>query len=105
MTDLLAITLPFLTGSTVGWLFYGGLWLTVCKVVTTKRHPLWLPASLLARTIITLVVFFLIFAANSKNFAYCIVGFILARLLVLQLVFAWKQNDNYVDREGVANAP
>jgi len=105
MTELLVLTLAFLAGSVLGFIFYGGLWLTVRKVVTTKRQPLWLPASLFVRILITFVGFFIICAASSKNFASCIAGFVVARLIVFQLVLAWKQKNSYLDSEGIANAP
>jgi F1F0 ATPase subunit 2 len=105
MTDLLAFTLAFLTGAVLGFIFYGGLWLTVRKVVTAKRQPLWLPASLFVRILITFAGFFIICGANHKNFAACVAGFIFARLLAMKLVFVWKQKDSFIDKEVIVNAP
>jgi F1F0 ATPase subunit 2 len=105
MTEFLALTFAFLSGSALGFMFYGGLWFTVRKVVATKRQPFWLSASLFVRILITFVGFFIICGANNMSFAACIAGFVFARLVVLKLVFAWKQKNTLLDREVIKNAP
>jgi F1F0 ATPase subunit 2 len=105
MTEFLTLTFAFFTGATLAFIFYGGLWLTVRKVIALKRQPLWLPVSLFVRIFITFAGFCIVSGTNKMSFAACIAGFVLARLVVLKLVFAWKQRNTFLDQEVTKNAP
>ena len=50
MSDILALALAFLAGALLGVFFFGGLWWTVQKGVTSETPALWFLGSLLLRT-------------------------------------------------------
>ena len=50
MSDIPALALALLAGALLGAFFFGGLWWTVQKGVTSERPALWFLGSLLLRT-------------------------------------------------------
>jgi F1F0 ATPase subunit 2 len=67
-------------------MFFGGLWLTIQKAVSSKRPALWFFGSLLLRTILVLAGFS-IFARGGhwEKLLMGLLGFVLARLIVMRL--------------------
>ena len=59
MSDILALALAFLAGALLGVFFFGGLWWTVQKGVTSETPALWFLGSLLLRTGLILAGFYL----------------------------------------------
>jgi F1F0 ATPase subunit 2 len=73
--------LRFAFGVLLGILFFGGLWLTVRRLPTT-RHPLGLTlSSLILRMGIVLGGFILVIDVRWQNAAATLAGFTAARLL------------------------
>ena len=60
MSDILALALAFLAGALLGVFFFGGLWWTVQKGVTSERPALWFLGSLLLRTGMILAGFYFV---------------------------------------------
>lgn len=85
MNDIIYMVLVFAAGLVLGILFFGGLWLTVKKVVTSKRPSLWLIGSFLIRVSITLVGFYYLSQGSWKNLLISVLGFIIARPLIIYL--------------------
>jgi len=75
----------FTAGLILGILFFGGLWLTVKKVVTSKRPSLWLIGSFLIRVSITLIGFYYLSLGSWKNLLISVSGFIIARSIIIYL--------------------
>jgi len=74
--------LRLISGILLGVFFYGGLWLTVRSLRTT-RHPLALTlASLVLRTLITVAGFYWLIGARWQNAAVALVGFAAVRFLL-----------------------
>lgn len=72
----------FMAGTVLGVLFYGGLWMTVRRIITTP-HPIALTlGSFVGRSVITLMGFFLVTNGQWQNAVACLAGFALARVLV-----------------------
>ncbi|HPS17190.1 MAG TPA: ATP synthase subunit I [Bacteroidales bacterium] len=78
--DLYMVAALF-AGIIIGAIFFGGLWLTIKKGVTSKNPLLWVLGSFILRTGIALVGFYYISEGNWKKLLICLFGFILARLL------------------------
>ena len=74
-----------LAGLLLGALFFGGLWWTVLKGVSARQPALWFGASLLLRTGIVLAGFYLVSGADWKRLLLCLLGFIVARFIVIRL--------------------
>ena len=82
MTDLLFLAPPFAAGLLLGAFFFGGLWWTVIRGVSSESPALWFFGSMLARTSIALAGFYFVGGENWEQWALCLLGFVLARLVV-----------------------
>ncbi|MCJ7592459.1 MAG: ATP synthase subunit I [Woeseiaceae bacterium] len=85
MNETLNIVVALVTGVLLGVIFFGGLWWTVQKLVSSKRTAFWLFGSLLLRTGITLIGFYFIAHGHFDRLLVCLLGFIIARYVVIQL--------------------
>ena len=90
MNDNLMLVLAFGAGALLGGFFFGGLWWTVQKGITSKRPGLWFFGSMLLRTGITLAGFYGVAADQWQRFLACLAGFIAARFIVVRLSRAWS---------------
>jgi len=82
MNEILSWTLSLGAGVLLGGIFFGGLWWTVKKVLSSQRPGLWLSGSLLLRTAITLTGFYLIGNGHWERLLVCLIGFVLARTVI-----------------------
>lgn len=85
MNENLMLALALGMGGLLGAFFFGGLWWTIQKGVNAKHPGLWFFSSLLLRTGITLVGFYVIAAGHWQRFLACLVGFVIVRFIVLRL--------------------
>ncbi|MEI6413927.1 MAG: ATP synthase subunit I [Pseudomonadota bacterium] len=89
MPDALSWTLAALAGLLLGAIFFGGLWWTVQRGLTSPRPALWFFASLLLRMGIAMAGFYWVVhtigASTWQPLLLCLLGFVLARPLVLRL--------------------
>jgi len=85
MNDELYLIFACCVGMLLGAVFFGGLWWTVRKCLTTPNPALWLLGSALIRMSITLVGFYFVSAGQWQRLFVCLVGFIIARLIVTRL--------------------
>jgi F1F0 ATPase subunit 2 len=86
MNEHLAVVLAGFAGCLLGMLFFGGLWWTVRKGISSKRPALWFLGSLLLRTGIVLAGFYLISRGHWERFLACLLGFVIARFIVIRLM-------------------
>ena len=84
MTDILDLAVPFLAGVVLGVLFLVGLWWTVGKGVVSENPALWFFGSMLLRTILILVGFYVVSEGHWSRLVACLVGFFLARFAVVK---------------------
>jgi F1F0 ATPase subunit 2 len=82
MTETLGVMLALVTGISLGAMFFGGLWWTVQKGVSSKQPALWFLGSLLLRTWLTVAGFYFVARGNWVRLPVCLVGFVAARLVV-----------------------
>jgi F1F0 ATPase subunit 2 len=83
MNETLSLVPALVTGVLLGAVFFGGLWWTVRKVVLSKRSTLWFFVSLLMRTSIVLAGFYLIAHGHWGRLLMCLLGFVVARPIVM----------------------
>lgn len=81
--NLIAFIVPAVTGLALGGLFYGGLWLTVARLLTSRDPSGFAVTSFFVRTAIVIAGFIWATAGQWQNAVACLVGFELARLLIL----------------------
>ena len=85
MNETLTLTLAPLAGAVLGAIFFGGLWWTIRKGVSSRQPALWFFGSLLVRMSIVLIGFFLIGRGHWQRLLLCLLGFVIARLVVTWL--------------------
>jgi F1F0 ATPase subunit 2 len=87
MNDFLTIILSGAAGAVLGVVFFGGLWWTVQRGTVSPRPAAWFICSLVLRMIIVLPGFYFVGGGDLKRLAACLVGFVLARVVVMR----WTQ--------------
>jgi len=85
MTDVTAMPVSLLIGVLLGVCFFGGLWWTVQKGLTSSRPALWFFGSTLLRTAIVLAGFYFVGCGNWRRLLVCLLGFLIGRVLVTRL--------------------
>jgi len=76
-----------IAGVGLGALFFGGLWWTVQKTVSSQQPARWFFGSFLLRMSLTLAGFYWVAGDQWQRLLACLVGFIFARWIVMQ----WTQ--------------
>ena len=85
MNEILFLILAGVAGAALGAIFFGGLWWTVRKGVSSPRPAFWFLGSLLARMSIVLAGFYLVGRGHWERLVAALLGFIVARLIVMRL--------------------
>ena len=85
MNEPLALALAWAAGGILGAIFFGGLWWTVRKGISSPQPALWFLGSLLLRMSIVLAGFYFVSGRNWERLLLCLIGFVVARLVVMWL--------------------
>ena len=85
MNEILSLVSALGAGVVLGAMFFGGLWWTVRKGVSSARPALWFFGSLLLRTSITLVGFYVVADGHWERLLASLIGLTLARPIVTRL--------------------
>ena len=88
MIEVQSLALAGAAGALLGALFFGGLWWTVRRGVSSQRPALWFLGSMLLRLSIAVTGFYFVGGENWQRWLLCLCGFVLARLLVQRLTRA-----------------
>lgn len=89
------LILALLAGMGLGGFFFGGLWWTVHKGISSKRPGLLFLASLVVRTSLVLTGFYFVGAEHWQRLLACLLGFVLARLIVTRLTNAAPKGNRH----------
>jgi F1F0 ATPase subunit 2 len=84
-SDALALVLAAIAGLLLGAIFFGGLYLTVRKGVSSGSPALWFFGSLVVRMGIAMAGFYFISDGSWQRLVACLLGFVVARLAVTWL--------------------
>ncbi|MBI1298935.1 ATP synthase subunit I [bacterium] len=90
--DWIALVPPFLVGIALGLFYFGGLWWTVQRLVTAADPSLLALISLFVRNAVALLGFYLITADRWERLVVCLIGFILARVMLVQFLRPGEDN-------------
>ncbi|MEO5926454.1 MAG: ATP synthase subunit I [Bryobacteraceae bacterium] len=85
MNESLRLLLVLMAGVVLGAVFFGGLWWTVQKNLATQQPAVWFLGSHFLRTAIVLAGFFFIGRGHWERMLVCLLGFLMARLIVTTL--------------------
>jgi F1F0 ATPase subunit 2 len=85
MNDFAVFFVVLLAGGLIGTIFFGGLWLTVQKGLTSEHPALWFFGSTLLRTGFALAGFYFIAQGDWRRILLGLLGFFIARVVITQL--------------------
>lgn len=85
MNDIGALTISLIAGVLIGTFFFGGLWWTVERGITSAYAALWFFGSTLLRTGVAVIGFYLVSEGDWRRLLLCLLGFFIARVLVTRL--------------------
>jgi F1F0 ATPase subunit 2 len=87
MNNTISLVGAFAIGALLGAFFFGGLWWSTRKGVASDNPALWFFGSLLLRTGAVLAGFHLATGNDWHRALVCLLGFIIARFVVLRLSY------------------
>ncbi len=93
--DMAILALSLVAGLVLGGIFFGGLWWTIRRGVASARPWLWFGGSLILRLGVALGGFYYVSGGEWQRLLACLLGFLLARLTVIQLVRAMPDQAHY----------
>lgn len=102
MTDALVLAFALAAGILLGAIFFGGLWWTVRKGLTAKHPALWFFGSMVLRTSIVLLGFYFVMGDDWRKLLAGLIGFVIARLVVIRLTRAANPSGQLVREAGHA---
>jgi F1F0 ATPase subunit 2 len=85
MNETLTLVLSGVAGGVLGAIFFGGLWWTVRKGISSEHPTTWFFGGLLLRMSIALVGFYFVGGRHWDRLLLCLLGFVVARLVVTWL--------------------
>lgn len=103
MSEPLSLAAALVAGMALGAFFFGGLWWTVRKGVASDRVALWFLGSMLLRTGVVLLGFYFVSGGDWRRLPAALLGFVLARLIVVRLTRAAAQPNPFA--QDASHAP
>lgn len=88
-----------LAGLILGVIFFGGLWWTVRRGVSSQRPAVWFVGSLLARMILVVAGFYFVSSGDWRRLVAGLLGFIAARVAAIRLMRAPLAGKNGLEAE------
>ncbi|MDR4483622.1 MAG: ATP synthase subunit I [Nitrospirales bacterium] len=85
MNEIFMMVPALVTGLLLGGMFFGGLWWTIRKGLSSIQPALWFIGSLLLRTCLTLAGFYVVSDGQWERLLACLLGFTIARPIVTRL--------------------
>jgi F1F0 ATPase subunit 2 len=104
MNNFLILALALVAGLLLGTIFFGGLWWTVRKSVSSEHPALWFLGSMLLRMSLVLTGFYFVGRGDWQRLIVCLLGFIIARFIVMRLTRTPIEHHNSPAKEA-SNAP
>ncbi len=84
--EALTLVLSDLAGALLGTVFFGGLWWTVRRGVSSKRPALFFACSLTLRMSTVVVGFYVVSSGHWQRLMACLLGFVMASGFTARLV-------------------
>ena len=97
MNDTLMLVLAWVAGGMLGAIFFGVLWWTVRKAISSKQPAMWFSGSLLLRMSIALAGFYFVGRDHWDRLLASLLGFVMARLAVM-----WMTRSSQGSQDGPA---
>jgi F1F0 ATPase subunit 2 len=100
MNETLPLLLSCVGGGVLGVIFFGGLWWTVRQGMSSERPGLWFFGSMLLRMSIALSGFYFVSGGHWERLLVCLLGFVVARLVVTWLTRPFRESLTCLGQEG-----
>ena len=85
MTRILIFSLAGIAGLGLGVMFFGGLWWTIRRGLTSPRPAMLFLGSALLRMAVALAGFYLVAGGEWPRLVACLIGFLVARSIITRL--------------------
>jgi F1F0 ATPase subunit 2 len=102
MNETLSLASAWVVGVLLGAVFFGGLWWTVVRGISSRRPALWFFGSMLLRTCIVVLGFYFILGNDWKRLLAGLLGFIVARFIVTRRTRVTQKQSQLVQVAGHA---
>ena len=99
MNETLILGLAGTAGLLLGAFFFGGLWWTVNRGVSSPQPVIWFLGSFLVRMGVTLAGFYVVSGGRWERLMMCLLGFIVARAGVTLMTRPSRGNPTRLERE------
>jgi len=93
LIEFIDIAAAIFAGAVLGAFFFGGLWWTVRRGLSSPHPAFFFLGSLLLRTLAVLVGFYFVSRSDWHRLAASLAGFVLARFAVRRLVDASAETE------------
>jgi F1F0 ATPase subunit 2 len=104
VSEATTLALAVAVGGALGAFFFGGLWWTVRRGLTSSAPAPWFFGSLLLRTGVTVIGFGLVSGGHWDRMLACLLGFFIARVVVAR-VTQGKTEERPGPGQGADHAP
>jgi len=94
MNESLIQIFALVAGLLLGGVFFGGLWWSVHKGLSSKKPALWFLGSMLVRMSVVVAGFYFVGHEHWERLVLCLFGFVIARVLVVRFTRASAQQSN-----------
>lgn len=88
MTEILKLIVALPAGVLLGVFFFGGLWWTINRSLAAAQPAILIMGSFLLRTVVTVGGFYVALLGGWQSLVTCMVGFLIARVVVTRMVRA-----------------
>ena len=99
MNETLILVWAWVAGTMLGAIFFGGLWWSVRKGISSKQPAIWFIGSFLLRMSIALAGFYFVSLGHWERLLACFLGFFTARFIVTRLIGAPVEDLNSQEKE------
>ncbi len=99
MNEITLLLLAAFAGLVLGAVFFGGLWWTVQQGIVSNYPALWFCGSFIVRVTVVLAGFYFIGGGHWQRLLSCLVGFFLARMIVVRLTRPLVENRHTIAKD------
>ncbi len=93
MNEIVTLVLVGAVGGILGAIFFGGLWWTVRRGVSSRHPALLFLGSMLLRMGIALAGFYYVSGGHWERLVVCLLGFIVARLFITRWTRSYPSSE------------
>jgi len=86
MSVFWGLALSMAAGALLGAFFFGGLWMTVVKGLTSPRPAVWFLGSMLLRMAVVFAGLVMVGGNDWRRWSMCLIGIIVARMGVKRVI-------------------